>query len=105
MRTRAEVLLKWAAVGAALLTLAGLGLVATGATAATWPTLGALYLTGVSYGLAEMARLFERHRRRCRECLHGTGPHLRWWSLRVVLVLTVSVLPVLLLLPVLLQRP
>ena len=99
MRSRAEIVLKWLAGIAALLTLAALGLALAGTPAAVWPALGMLWTTGVSYGLAEMVRLFQRHKRRCRECLEGTGPHLRWWAPRIILVLVVSVLPVLLLLP------
>lgn len=99
MRTRAEIVLKWVAAMAAAVTLGGLGLAATGSVAAGWVALATIYLTGVSYGLAEMVRLFQRHKRRCAECLEGAGPHLRWWGLRVVLVLFVSVLPVLLVLP------
>lgn len=99
MRSRAEIVLKWMAGGAALMSLATLGLALTGVSAAVWPGLGFLYLTGVSFGLGEMTRLFQRHRRRCRECLEGAGPHLRWWGVRVAIVLVVSVLPVLLLLP------
>ncbi len=101
MRSRTEILLKWTAAVAAVLTLGAIGLAMTGTPLAAWPALGLLYVTGVSYGLAEMTRLYERHRRRCRECLEGAGPHLRWWALRVLLVLTVSILPVLLLLPAL----
>ncbi|NIP81235.1 MAG: hypothetical protein GWM90_19275 [Gemmatimonadetes bacterium] len=101
MRSRAEILLKWTAAVTAVLTLGAVGLAMTGTARAAWPALGLLYATGVSYGLAEMTRLYERHRRRCRECLEGTGPHLRWWALRILLVLTVSTLPVLLLLPAL----
>jgi hypothetical protein len=103
MRTRQEIVLKWTAGVAGVLTLAAIALVMAGTTAARWPGLGLMYATGVSYGLSEMIRLFERHRRRCRECLEGTGPHLRWWTLRLILVLTVSVIPVLFLLPVLLD--
>lgn len=99
MRSRAEIVLRWTAAIAALLTLGSLALTAAGVDAAIWPALVLLYLTGFGYGLAEMTRLFQRHKRRCRECLEGAGPHLRWWVLRVVLVLLVSVLPVLLLLP------
>ena len=102
MPTRAEILLKRAAALAAILTLAGLVLGELGASPArtTWPALALLYLTGVTYGFGEMIRLYHRHRRRCRECLEGAGPHVRWWATRIVLVLVVSVLPVLLLLPV-----
>lgn len=102
MPTRMEVLLKRTAAVAALLAVGGLALglgsSATGGSPAV-AALGFLYLTGVAYGLGEMTRLYHRHRRRCRECLKGTGPHLRWWALRVALVLVVSILPVLLLLP------
>lgn len=101
MRTLPELVLRWTAVGAGTLTLAAVVLVLTETPAAGWPGLGLMYATGVSYGLAEMTRLFERHRRRCRECLEGTGPHLRWWIIRLALVLVVSVIPVLFLLPVL----
>lgn len=103
MPTRTEILLKRTAGLAALLTLIGLG-VGEFELVAGWPAWAALtllYLTGVSYGLGEMVRLYHRHRRRCRDCLEGTGPHLRWWLPRLFLVLLVSVLPVLLLLPVL----
>lgn len=99
MRSRAEIVLKWMAGIAALLGLAAMGLALTGAPAAVWPALAFLYLTGVGFGLGEMTRLYQRHRRRCRECLEGAGPHLRWWGVRVALVLVVSALPVLLLLP------
>lgn len=104
MPTRAERLFKRFAALCALLTIVALASAVTRSTAerVAWPGLLALYLTGVSYGLGEMARLYQRHRRRCRECLEGTGRHLRWWALRVILVLVVSVLPVLLLMPVLL---
>lgn len=84
---------------AALLTFVALGAAASGLPAAAWVMLGLMYVTGVSYGLSEMVRLFQRHKRRCRECLEGAGPHVRWWVFRLVLVLLVSVLPVLLLLP------
>ena len=94
-----EVLLRWTAAVAALLTFVAIGAAASGVTAAAWAMLGLIYLTGVSYGLSEMVRLFERHKRRCRECLEGAGPHIRWWATRVVLVIVVSVLPVFLLLP------
>lgn len=101
MPTRAEILLKRTAALAALLTLVGLLLGELRPEAGTtWPALALLYVTGISYGFGEMTRLYHRHRRRCRECLEGAGPHLRWWAFRVVLVLVVSVLPVLLLLPV-----
>lgn len=103
MPTRAERLLKALAGLAGVLTLAALALEFGGPAGGRAPALGALvalYLTGVSYGLGDMARLYQRHRRRCRECLQGAGPHLRWWAPRVVLVLLVSILPVLLLLPV-----
>lgn len=99
MRSRIERLLRIAATLSAGLALVALILAATGLPAATWAAVGLVYATGVAYGLAEMRRLFETHRRRCRECLHGTGRHLRWWLPRVVLVLVVSFLPVLLLLP------
>ena len=100
MRSRAEILLRWTAATTAALTLGALGLAAGGSPAAAWAMLGLMYLTAVSYGLGEMVRLFERHRRRCRECLEGAGPHFRWWIVRLVLVLLVSMLPVLLLIPV-----
>ena len=102
MPTRAERILKRTAALAALVTLLALAAAFTRPPdeRVAWPALVALYLTGVSYGLGEMVRLFHRHRRRCRECLEGAGPHLRWWALRLVLVLVVSVLPVLLLFPV-----
>lgn len=100
MRTRAETLLIWMAGLAALLTFASLGLAATGVPTAVWPAMALLYLTAVCYGLAEMTRLFQRHRRRCPACLEGTRPHVLWWAPRVLLVLLVSVLPILLLLPV-----
>ena len=99
MRSRAEIVLRWTAGAAAGLTLAALALAASGVGQAAWAMVGLIYLTAVSYGMAEMVRLFQRHKRRCKECLEGAGPHLRWWSLRVVLVLVVSVLPVLLVLP------
>lgn len=99
MRSPAEVLLRWTAAVAALLTFVALGAAASGLAAAAWAMLGLMYVTGVSYGLSEMVRLFQRHKRRCRECLEGAGPHVRWWLFRLVLVLLVSVLPVLLLLP------
>lgn len=99
MRSRAEVVLKGLAAAAALSALGALTLSVAGHPAAIWPGLGLLYITGVSFGLAEMTRLFQRHKRRCRECLRGTRPHIRWWAPRVVLVLLVSILPVLLLLP------
>ena len=102
MPTRAEILLKRAAGLAAALTLVGLLLGELALVAGPrWLPLPFLYLTGVSYGLGEMVRLYHRHRRRCRDCLRGSGTHLRWWIPRLVLVLVVSVLPVLLLLPVL----
>lgn len=82
------------------MTLASLGLAAIGVAAAAWGMLVLIYITAVSYGLGEMIRLLERHKRRCRECLEGAGPHVRWWAVRIVLVLLVSVLPVLLLIPV-----
>lgn len=100
MRSRAETLLRWTAATAAALTLGALGLAAGGSPAAAWAMLGFMYLTAVSYGLGEMIRLFERHKRRCRECLEGAGPHLRWWIVRLALVLVVSGLPVLFLIPV-----
>lgn len=93
-------MLKWVAGAAALLTLGAMGTTLAGRSAAMWPALGLLYLTGVSFGLAEMTRLFQRHKRRCRECLQGARPHFRWWAPRLILVLIISVLPVLLLLPV-----
>lgn len=99
MRSRAEILFRWTAGVAAVLTLTALALAASGVGAAAWAMLVLLYVTGVSYGLAEMIRLFERHKRRCRECLEGTGRHVRWWGPRIVLVLVVSVLPVMLVLP------
>lgn len=92
-------MLRWTAAVTALLTFVALGAAASGLTAAAWAMLGLMYVTGVSYGLSEMVRLFHRHRRRCRECLEGAGPHVRWWASRLVLVLLVSGLPVLLLLP------
>ena len=83
----------------ALLTLAALGAAAVGFGPAAWAMLGSIYVTGVTYGLSEMIRLFGRHKRRCRECLEGAGPHVLWWAPRLVLVLVVSVLPVILVLP------
>jgi hypothetical protein len=103
MPTRAERLLKRIAGLAAGLTLLSLAVLLAGSDpgpAPAWAALASLYLTGVAYGLGDMARLYQRHRRRCRTCLEGAGPHLRWWTLRVALVLLVAVLPVLLLLPV-----
>lgn len=99
MRTRAETVLRWTAATTALLTLAALGAAAAGLGAAAWAMVGLIYVTGVCYGLSEMVRLFQRHRRRCRECLEGAGPHLRWWALRVILVLLAAALPALLILP------
>ncbi len=84
---------------AALLTVVAGGAAASGMAPAAWAMLFFVYLTGVSYGLGEMVRLFERHKRRCQECLEGAGPHIRWWATRVVLVVVVSALPALLLLP------
>lgn len=105
MPTRAEILLKRGAGLAALLAVTALGLSLAGPTTLgdrpAWAAMAFLYLTGVAYGLGEMTRLYHRHRRRCRECMEGAGPHVRWWTLRVALVLFVSVLPVLLLLPAL----
>lgn len=107
MPTRAEILLKRAAGLSAFLVLVSLAVTLAGTTSAwpAWPTLLFLYLTGVLYGFGDMTRLYHHHRRRCRECLAGAGPHLRWWSLRVLLVLTVAALPVLLLFPALYGRP
>lgn len=99
MRTRAEVVLRWTAAITALLTLAALGAAAAGVEAAAWAMLGLIYATGVSYGLSEMVRLFQRHKRRCQDCLQGAGPHIQWWALRLLLVLLASVLPALLILP------
>ena len=99
MPSRTERLLRWTAAAAALLTFVAIGAAASGVAAAAWAMLGLIYVTGVSYGLSEMIRLFDRHKRRCRECLEGAGPHIRWWATRLVLVLVVSVLPVFLLLP------
>lgn len=99
MRTRAEILFRWTAAVTAVLTLAALGAAASGVGPAAWAMLVFLYATGVSYGLAEMTRLFQRHKRRCRECLEGAAPHLLWWVPRLLLVLLASVLPVLLVLP------
>ncbi|MFO7893267.1 MAG: hypothetical protein R6U63_06025 [Longimicrobiales bacterium] len=99
MRSRAEILFRWTAAVSALLTVVAGGAAALGLTPAAWAMLALVYVTGVSYGLGEMVRLFERHKRRCRECLEGAGPHIRWWATRVVLVALVSALPVFLLLP------
>lgn len=105
MPTRAEILLKRGAGLAALLALTGLALSLAGPAGygdgPAWAALSFLYLTGVAYGLGEMTRLYHRHRRRCQECMEGAGPHLRWWALRIILVMVVSVLPVLMLLPAL----
>jgi hypothetical protein len=103
MPTRAERMLKAIAGLAGLVTLLALALEfgrSGGGEVAAFAALGSLYATGVAYGLGDMARLHQRHKRRCRECLSGAGPHLRWWLPRVILVLVVAVLPVLLLLPV-----
>jgi hypothetical protein len=102
MPTLTEILLKRMAALAGVLTLVGLlvGELDLLGRWPTWPALATVYLTGVSYGFGEMTRLYHRHRRRCRQCLEGAGPHARWWVARAVLVLVVSVLPVLLLLPV-----
>ncbi|MGK7311654.1 MAG: hypothetical protein ACN0LA_05390 [Candidatus Longimicrobiales bacterium M2_2A_002] len=99
MRTRTELVLRWTAATAAILTLAALGAAAAGLGAAAWAMLGLIYVTGVSYGLSEMVRLFQRHKRRCRDCLEGAGPHLRWWAIRLLLVLLAAALPALLILP------
>ena len=99
MRTRAEIVLRWTAAATALLTLAALGAATAGLGAAAWAMIGLIYVTGVSYGLSEMVRLFQRHKRRCRDCLEGAGPHIRWWALRLLLVLLAAALPVLLILP------
>jgi hypothetical protein len=105
MPTRPEILLKRGAGVAALLAMAALALSLAGPSTLgdqpAWAAMTFLYLTGVAYGLGEMTRLYHRHRRRCRECMEGARPHMRWWTLRVALVLVVSVLPVLLLLPAL----
>lgn len=105
MRSRAEVLLKSLAGVAALSAFGALGLSLTGRPTGVWPGLGLLYVTGVSFGLGEMTRLFRRHKRRCRECLQGARPHVRWWAPRLVIVLLASLLPVLLLLPMAASRP
>lgn len=105
MRSRAEIVLKSLAGAAALSAFGALGLSLTGRPTAVWPALGLLYITGVSFGLGEMSRLFQRHKRRCRECLQGARPHLRWWAVRIVVVLLASFLPVLLLLPMAGSRP
>lgn len=99
MRTRAEIVFRWTAAISALLTLVALGAAAAGAGAAAWAMVGLIYVTGVSYGLGEMVRLFQRHKRRCQDCLEGAGPHIRWWALRLLLVLLAAVLPALLILP------
>lgn len=99
MPSRLERILKAIAAVSALAALVAIGLGVTGRPIAAWAGLGLVYATGVAYGLAEMRRLFDTHRRRCRECLEGTGRHLRWWVPRVLLVAIVSLLPVLLLLP------
>jgi hypothetical protein len=99
MRSRAEILFRWTAAVSALLTVVAGGVAAAGVTPGAWAMLGLAYLTGASYGFSEMVRLFERHKRRCRECFEGAGPHVRWWAIRIVLVTLVAALPVLLLLP------
>lgn len=101
MRSRLEKLLRVVAATAAITALVAVGLGVTGRAGAAWVAFVAVYVTGVAHGMAEMRRLYDTHRRRCRECLEGAGRHLRWWLPRVVLVLVVSLLPVLLLLPLL----
>lgn len=101
MRSRLERILRTLAAFSTAVALVAIGLAVTGRTAAAWAAMAGVYATGVSYGLAEMRRLYDTHRRRCRECLAGTGRHVRWWAPRVVLVMVVSLLPVLLLLPLL----
>lgn len=108
MPTRAELLFKRTAALAAALTALALWASLSEALEggpAFWAPLGLLYLTGVSYGLSEMARLYQRHKRRCRPCFEGAGPHLRWWGIRLVVVAVVAVLPLLFLVPVLAGSP
>ena len=103
MPTRGEKVLKWLAAAGAIVTLAGLGASMMEVGSPVWVPLTAIYGTGVSYGFAEMMRLFQRHRRRCADCLEGTAHRILWWAPRSLLVLVVSVLPVLLLLPMISQ--
>ncbi len=63
----------------------------------------ALYSATVAYGLAEMAKLRERHLFRPNADAPRRSP-LRWWAPRIVLVVVVATMPAVLLLGGLTRR-